>query len=105
MYFSFNSDGEEWLRFAKEHEAEIAELFLHDLEKLSRAEMFYEWFSINGGERFGHTRLAYYLGNRIVENRIARFGEIEAITLWKEADFEEQMQKEIQILASTKEMR
>lgn len=105
MYFSFNSDGEEWLQFAKDHEAEIAELFLHDLEKLSGAEMFHEWFSINGGERFGHTRLAYYIGNRIVENRIARVGEIEAITLWKEADFKEQMHKEILALASTREMR
>ncbi|MFC4355049.1 hypothetical protein ACFO0S_08325 [Chryseomicrobium palamuruense] len=99
VYFSYHLEGDEWLAFAKEHEAEIAAAFLKDIHTLSTNELFHEWFSIRGGTRFGHTRFAYYLGFRIVETLMATRDEIAVITLWKENEFEKMIEEALQELA------
>lgn len=94
-YFSFNASGEEWLEFAKMHESELAGMLLTELDELSTAEIFREWFAVNGEGRLGQTHLAYYLGYRIVENLVRKHGELETITLWKQPGFEQVMQSEL----------
>jgi len=46
-------------------------------------------FSINGGEKFGHSRLGYFIGDMFFQNQIEKLGEIKAVTAWKEKEFEE----------------
>jgi len=53
--------------------------------------MFREWFSINGGEKFGHSRLGYFLGDMFFQSQIKKSCEIKAIIAWKEFNFEEQV--------------
>lgn len=98
VYFSYHLKGDEWLAFAKEHEAEIAAAFLKDIHTLSTNELFHEWFSIRGGMRFGHTRFAYYLGFRIVETLMSTRDERDVITLWKEDEFENVMEEALRAL-------
>jgi len=99
IYFTYDRQGEDWLAFAKANEKELATAFYEDLEKMDRSNLFREWFSINGGTRFGETRFAYYLGYRIVENLVEKFGELEAVTLWGRSDYKEVLRDELALLA------
>ncbi|MDX5476739.1 MAG: hypothetical protein LPK00_14495 [Bacillaceae bacterium] len=92
VYFSYDDKGEEWLKFAQNKTEEIITSFLKDL-KTDSQNVFREWFSINGGTRFGHTRLGYYIGFVAIERLIHKYGEHKAITLWKEPNFIEEMEQ------------
>ena len=92
VYFSYDDKGEEWLRFAQNNTEEIITSFLKDI-KTDSQNVFREWFSINGGTRFGHTRLGYFIGFIAMERLIKIHGEIKAITFWKEPNFIEEMEQ------------
>ena len=92
VYFSYDDKGEEWLRFAQNNTEEIITSFLKDI-KTDSQNVFREWFSINGGTRFGHTRLGYFIGFIAMERLIKKHGEIKAITFWKEPNFIEEMEQ------------
>lgn len=87
VYFSYDDGGEEWLQFAKENKVNIISLFLEDLNKQDANQIFREWFSINGGTHFGYTRLGYYIGYCVVAKLLEKYYEKEAITIWKESYF------------------
>lgn len=88
MYYSFNDEGSEWLSFAESNTMEIKRAFAEDYSKLEPQEIFGEWFSINGGKRFGHERLAYFLGNNFFQSLIEEKGELKAVLAWGEEDFQ-----------------
>ncbi|MFI8685884.1 hypothetical protein [Rossellomorea sp. NPDC077527] len=98
VYFSYNSTGDRWLRFAETNAQEIIHSFINDFNKISYQEIFQEWFSINGGKRFGHTRLGYYIGYKVIEYLIERYSEMNAVTLWKEPNFTEEIMLVLQEL-------
>lgn len=87
VYFSYNEDGEKWLQFVKDNKQAVLSAFIQDMEKGSDAEIFHEWFSINGGRRFGYTRLAYFIGYAVFENFVRKHGDVKAAILWNKADF------------------
>lgn len=91
VYFSYDSSGNGWLQFAKSNTQEIVNSFLKDFNNLSHQDIFREWFSINGGNRYGHTRLGYYIGYIVLESLIKRYGELNAITLWKNPWFTDEV--------------
>ncbi|MFJ5770406.1 hypothetical protein [Psychrobacillus sp. NPDC093180] len=93
IYFSYNGDGDEWLNFAKENAETIKKAFAKDYEVLTREALFYEWFSINGGKKFGYSRLAYFLGELFFQSQVKEIGEKEAIVAWKDEGFEEQVKQ------------
>ena len=92
VYFAYDDRGEEWLRFAQNNTEEIITSFLKDF-KTDSQNVFKEWFSINGGTRFGHTRLGYYIGFVAINRLILKHGELKAITFWKEPNFIEEMEQ------------
>ncbi|MDV2580908.1 DUF5700 domain-containing putative Zn-dependent protease [Alkalibacillus haloalkaliphilus] len=87
VYFSYDDHGEEWLNFAKDHQTRIVSTFIEDSNQQSPAEIFREWFSINGGRHFGYTRLAYYIAYVVLERLIEKHGERQAVTFWKDPNF------------------
>jgi hypothetical protein len=89
-YFSFDDDGQDWLLFATEHLQEIKTAFAKDFNTKTPQALFREWFSIHGGETFGYSRLAYFLGDIFFQHQIKRLGEIDAIVAWKHPGFIEQ---------------
>lgn len=91
VYFSYNDEGYEWLAFANEHAGEIKRAFAEDYQSLTTDELYLEWFSINGGKKFGFNRLAYFIGDMFFRAEVERMGEIEAIIAWKDDDFEEKI--------------
>jgi hypothetical protein len=93
VYFSYDENGDEWLNFAINNFKLILNAFLEDLEKYSHEHIYYEWFSISGGKRFGYTRLAYYIGYRAVKKLIEKYGELKGITIWRNPSFFDQMKE------------
>lgn len=93
VYYSFNGEGEEWLRFAERNAGEIKRAFAEDYRNLSTVELFKEWFSITGGKRFGYDRLAYFLGNDFVQSRMEELGEMKTVLCWREKDFLQSAEK------------
>lgn len=93
IYFSYNDDGYEWLSFAEENAVAIKKAFANDFEVLTRQELFHEWFSINGGKKFGYNRLAYFIGDMFFQSQVKELGELEAITAWKDEGFEEKVRQ------------
>ncbi|MEK3856300.1 hypothetical protein [Cytobacillus sp. FSL H8-0458] len=87
VYFSFDDDGDEWLTFAEFNQHDIKLEFANDFAIKQADAIFLEWFSICGGERFGYSRLGYYLGDLFFQSLIERNGERNAITAWKRPDF------------------
>lgn len=88
IYFSYDCEGEAWLTFAKENRKEIISCFVNDVHAgKTSAEIFKEWFSINGGTRFGLTRLAYFIADCFFQDFIWNKGEINTLLLLKQADF------------------
>ncbi|WP_274307056.1 hypothetical protein [Solibacillus daqui] len=90
IYFAFERD-EAWLNYARMNKAKIITSFQQDLEQLSSQEIFKEWFSINGGVRFGYTRLAYYIGYEVVQDLVEQIGNEDTILFWLKPNFKEQM--------------
>ncbi|MBS4174672.1 hypothetical protein [Bacillus sp. FJAT-49736] len=54
VYYSYNDEGHEWLSFANIYAKEIKRTFAEDYHSLTTDELYLEWFSINGGKKFGH---------------------------------------------------
>ena len=92
VYFSYDNDGEEWLRFAEYNKRDIIAEFLKDYKSHTRPEIFREWFSINGGSSFGFTRLGYFIGYTVVQTLIELYPERKAVTLWKEPNFYDEIE-------------
>lgn len=92
VYFLYDDNGEEWLRFAEDNKNEIIATFLEDINKRSQPEIFHEWFSINGSSYFGFERLGYFLGNNVIQILIEKYQEKKAVTLWKESTFNKEME-------------
>ncbi|MGN7476686.1 hypothetical protein ACTHOQ_02430 [Solibacillus silvestris] len=97
VYFAFE-EHMDWLNFCKHNEVEIIQKFIHDIESEGSSYVFKEWFSINGGQSFGHTRLAYYIAYRAVKQLIDENGEIPAFMLWNERGFHTKMRNELNTL-------
>jgi hypothetical protein len=93
IYYSFNDEGHEWFTFAEANKVEIKKAYAKDYSDHTPVEIFREWFSINGGQKYGHSRLGYYIGNLFFQDQITKLGEMEAIIAWKENDFIEKAQK------------
>ncbi|SDM89563.1 hypothetical protein SAMN05518871_102505 [Psychrobacillus sp. OK028] len=88
VYFSYNDEGDDWLDFAQANTSKIRQAFKEDYETLTSDELFYEWFSINGGRKFGYSRLAYFLGDLFVQEYKEGHGELATIIAWKDHNFE-----------------
>jgi hypothetical protein len=93
IYFSFNDEGYEWLKFCESNKKDIKTEFVKDLTKENPLSLFREWFSINGGNRFGYSRLAYYIGDMLFQDLIQMKGEKNALISWKEQDFEVEIKR------------
>ncbi|WP_370223918.1 hypothetical protein [Cytobacillus sp.] len=87
VYFSFDNEGGGWLEFAVSNHHDIKLKFAEDYASKTADAIFLEWFSIRGGERFGYSRLGYYLGDLFFQSLVERMGERHAITAWKRPDF------------------
>ncbi|MBH0155311.1 hypothetical protein IHV10_02970 [Fictibacillus sp. 5RED26] len=87
VYFSFDNHGCEWLEFAQKNEDEILLAFANDYNSLPSQTIFSEWFSINGGKKFGYSRFGYYLAHLFFQDQVKMLGERDAITAWKDDDF------------------
>lgn len=88
LYFSFNDEGHDWLDFAIQNAKGIKKAFAKDYETLPPEQLFREWFSIYGGKRFGHSRLAYFIGDLFFQSQIKHLGEMEAVMAWGNQEFE-----------------
>jgi hypothetical protein len=93
-YFAFEEDLD-WLDYVQCHLTGIMSSFLEDMTTLPPTDIFREWFSINGGTNYGYTRLAYYIGYKLVENLINEYGEIGAVTIWHKEDYKEILLKKL----------
>lgn len=88
LYLTFSSLGDaEWHQFAIKNQATIKKSLASDSQLLSAQELFREWYSINGGQRFGHNRLAYYIGDLFFQHLLKERSELEAILAWKDPSF------------------
>lgn len=90
IYFAYKRDVE-WLAFCEENKTKIIQAFQQDLIQKSSTEIFKEWFSINGGQKFGYTRIGYYIGYILVHHLVAEEGIENAMLFWGHEDFEERM--------------
>ncbi|MFD2043284.1 hypothetical protein ACFSTA_02675 [Ornithinibacillus salinisoli] len=90
VYFSYHLEGDEWFEFAEKHKRSVIREFAMDIRNMKESGAFFkEWFSINGGSKFGYTRLAYYIADCMFQDFVKQRGEIETLLLWKnEAYFE-----------------
>lgn len=93
IYFTYNEEGYDWLKFCESNKQEIKMAFGRDLLIANPQSLFREWFSINGGNRFGYSRLAYFIGDMLFQHLIKIKGEIDATIYWKEDGFEEEIKK------------
>lgn len=95
VYFSYDENGENWLQFVKDNKQAVLSAFIQDMEMSSDIEIFHEWFSINGGQRFGYTRLAYFIAYVVFENLARKYGDVKAVTLWNKGDFHAYVEHEL----------
>ena len=72
IYFSFNDEGHDWLTFCESNKKEIKTEFVKNLTNEKPQSLFCEWFSINGGNRYGYSRLAYFIGDMLFNNLMER---------------------------------
>lgn len=93
IYFSYDDQGDEWLQYATLHKQEIQYAFAKDLKKYTPQEIFREWFSINGRNTFGYSRLGYFVGDLLFQERILQVGEMNTIIGWKDHGFEVSINK------------
>ncbi|MFC6226441.1 hypothetical protein ACFQI7_01380 [Paenibacillus allorhizosphaerae] len=93
IYFSYDEQGQDWLAFAESNRAEIKKAFAKNYCTVPSNSLYREWFSINGGKTFGYSRLAYFLGDWFMQVQMQQLGEMNAVTLWKDSDFEAQVKQ------------
>lgn len=89
IYFSFNESGDEWLRFCITNQEKIKAAFAEDYVKESPRQLYREWFSIKGGQKFGYHRLGYFVADMFFQDQMKRLGEMNAITAWSDEGFVE----------------
>lgn len=99
-YFSYDDNGNDWLRFAEENKSEIINAFMEDVKIHTQAEVYHEWFSINGGSYYGFSRLAYFIGYNVIQYLIEKYKETKAVTLWKESTFFDEIEHALLSLQS-----
>ncbi|MCL1694689.1 hypothetical protein [Lysinibacillus sp. BPa_S21] len=87
-YFAFQEDLE-WLTFATNNKQIITDVFLSDLTTLDARSMFREWFSINGGKRFGFSRLAYFIAYELILSCLQELAELDVIALWRNENYQD----------------
>lgn len=88
LYFAYKYGEEDWLEFARNNVHEILEKFTQDLQSgKSNQDIFREWFSINGGNTYGYTRLGYYIADCLFQDFVRRIGEVQTLLLWKNETF------------------
>lgn len=80
VYFSYNLGGEDWLSFCQRHQPQIGAAFLADLAKQPQA-MEKGWFRLSGGQRFGYSRVGYFLGTAFVAGLCKELPVAEVLTL------------------------
>jgi hypothetical protein len=85
IYFQYDDSGEDWLKFCKNHHADIVAAFLEDAKEWT-FEKEREWFRLSGGKRFGYNRIGYYLGTELVRYFVDQLGEEKTMTLWAGTD-------------------
>ncbi len=90
IYFAYKRDPE-WLAFCEENTANIVTAFHQDLAKNTSEEIFKEWFSINGGQIFGYSRLGYYIAYHIVNYLVNSEGIENTMLYWGRPDFKERI--------------
>jgi len=90
IYFAFKRD-QEWLTFCEENEESILTAFEQDLVQKTSAEIFKEWFSINGGQTFGYSRIGYYIAYILVHHLANEEGIENVMLYWGHVDFKERM--------------
>ncbi|WP_234396894.1 hypothetical protein [Bacillus massiliglaciei] len=88
MYFSFDDEGKDWLTFSESNTDKIKAAFAWDITNKSTHYVYREWFSINGGERYGYSRLGYYLADLFFQSLIRDGGEQQAMIAWKNREYE-----------------
>lgn len=93
IYFSFNDEGDDWLTFSESNKQDIKKEFRKDFDNENPQSFFREWFSINGGDKFGYSRLGYFIGDMLFQDLIIMKGELNAINAWKDQGFEEEINK------------
>lgn len=93
IYFSFNDEGDDWLTFSESNKQNIKKEFRKDFDNENPQSFFREWFSINGGDKFGYSRLGYFIGDMLFQDLIIMKGELNAINAWKDQGFEEEINK------------
>ncbi|WP_442599832.1 hypothetical protein [Neobacillus sp. D3-1R] len=93
IYFSYNSEGKDWLTFAEKNIKEIKKSFAKDLLTETSLSIFREWFSINGGNKYGFSRLGYFLGDLFFQSQVRTRGEMDAIIAWGKCDFHKLVSK------------
>jgi hypothetical protein len=77
----------------REAQDEIKMMFAKDYADETSRQFYQEWFSINGGNRFGFSRLGYFIADMFFQYQIRRLGERNAIIAWKDPDFQDQVKK------------
>lgn len=90
IYFAYKRDPE-WLAFCEGNTVNIVTAFQQALVKNTSTEIFKEWFSINGGQTFGYSRLGYYIAYILVHRLAKKEGIKNVMLYWRHADFEERM--------------
>ncbi|GEN84285.1 hypothetical protein SLU01_25970 [Sporosarcina luteola] len=91
VYFTYDNNGNPWVKCYEENKAEVKRRFLEDA--LGEWEMAKEkeWFRLSGGSYFGHNRLGYLLGTDYVEQLVERIGEEAALTFWNGNDLKKDL--------------
>lgn len=51
--------------------------------------VYLEWFSINGGKRFGINRLAYFIAYEFIQSCLQELAELDVITLWRNVNYQD----------------
>ncbi|MFT9819819.1 hypothetical protein [Lysinibacillus sp. NPDC056185] len=97
-YFAFEEDLE-WLTFASNNKQIIIEEFLSDVTSLDARAVFLEWFSINGGKRFGFNRLAYFIAYEFMQSSLQELTELDVITLWRDVNYQDVIYQQLTRMA------
>ncbi|WP_432363577.1 aminopeptidase [Sporosarcina sp. UB5] len=82
VYFTYDDEGEPWVKCYEDNKAEVKRRFLEDALGEWDMAKEREWFRLSGGSYFGYNRLGYILGTDYVEQLVERIGEDAALTFW-----------------------
>ena len=86
VYFTYDDEGEPWVKCYQENKAEVKRRFLEDALGEWDMAKEKEWFRLSGGAYFGYNRIGYILGTDYVEQLVERIGEEAALTFWNGND-------------------